>query len=1719
MKNLITMWRKASALLTLVGVLFASCNDISEDDSSGAGGSQKARLSFSCNIDSRTIMPVNMAETDVTKIVLKAEKQDSSGKYVEYQLDGEPSKTYQTITDLESANFDIDLGTYNFTLEIYAKTASGIERVTQKAILSDTKIILGDNKLFFVTEYVEYGTIALKFQWNLDNKEGESSSPIGKIEVNIHEINSDGTIGKELSEFTESCEYSVKEISADGASSAKKLCEATYSPSKEILNKSYFILFKLYDNIDKSTVLNTITDIIKIKGFKTEKTIEIDPNNVNKYDGSEPEPGKFYVAESGNDETGNGSLLRPLGSIAGAADKMNNSSIDYEIVINGSLSAAQTLSDTVTTAKAKSVTVRGLADECEDGLAGNFDSSTKGTMLSISTKVPVTIKNIRISGGYNGGGSAGGIVLASGAKLTMESGIISGNTGIESGQAAAGGVMVKATATFIMNDGKICDNTGGGVCLYDGTSPGSEFVMNGGEISGNTASDGAGVHGVYSTANNAKFTMNGGKIIGNTATGDGGGIYLCGQFALTGGEISGNTAENLGNGINVYFGTLSVEGSSIVTDDVYLRENQKITISGAIETSGIAATVLPQTYTKGTQILTLADGVDKSEIAKIALTDEDWALDDNGKLYKPYEIYVSGTGDDTEGDGMEEKPFETVDKACEKIIAAETPGKWTIYIMGDVTGPHEGTNKADKRTYSKDWGRSIIPAEVTFAHAKSILLTGYNELVLDEDKHPNPQDKINRGLGKSSSATGSALIIETPVPVTITNLKITGGNTDNTTASSAEAYSQKGGGIAIAEGATVTLGDGAVIYKNRGYYGGGIYNAGTLYVYGSAIIGNTTQEQMPVKDDANYAEDGGGIYNVGNVYLGYSKYESETSNMPEDWSGCINYNYSWRGGAINNRGTGILVMRDGTIGYNQTVHGGGSGGGGGVYNYGSFIMTGGLIEYNYEGGNSGGGGVCNLSNSTYGSGVFIFTGGAIKSNTAGSGNNGTNGGGGVYNNSVMYVYGDAIIGDDSKTSMANGTNIEAGNCSNLAAGEGGGIYVASNGKLYMGYSAYTSESENTPAEWRGGIFYNYSQSGGGGLGFAYGSSVVIHMNSGTIACNGADKKGAALYIGGDGFIISGTSTIPAGNGAVKQSIYYNSTYSLNIADALTTLGEGSFYLIPSANEAKTSYSDYKPVIKLTDGALNAGLTLSDVKGKFVIEPLTATATGIVTKWDINPSTGKVEQKAATLYVSASGSTDNDGLSASKSLPTLEAAVKKMTDASVDYTIILTGEIKGCQEICNWEGTSANSITVKGKTGSTTDIINANLGDDGEGSALSIGTDVPVTLNGITVKGGNGQIQSPTDVSPCASEDPEDPVSILVGGGLFLAEGAKVSLENGTKIIENHSYYEVSGGNLRTTPGCGAGAYVSQGASLYIDSGSIISDNTGTCYGAGVYVAQGGYLRTQEGSGSYIKSNSFNEEFVDSSTPCGGGVYLEDGSTFEMYGCYIRENSVNGGLGSGIYVGNAGSDTPAVLKMSGYGQINLPNDVYLQGNAPVYIAGKINADLPARLTPESYEKDDEEGNGEDIYLVKLSEEAIAANITLSSYAKHYEITPQQIGDQIQYWFIDTANSCKLSKQTGMAVSVSIPTGVTNDIEVSVTAGGTAVENNTKITAKAALVFMATGYSSYTWKLDGEEQTVTTENILSLDTSAWKAGVYDIYLEAKDAAGKYYSYTAQISLSSN
>jgi hypothetical protein len=141
-------------------------------------------------------------------------------------------------------------------------------------------------------------------------------------------------------------------------------------------------------------------------------------------------------------------------------------------------------------------------------------------------------------------------------------------------------VIVNTGGAFIMRDGtKISGNAvsnyngdGGGVYVGGGT-----FTMNGGEISGNTASAsyytwssrGGGVF----VGGSGTFTMSGGKITGNTVSdykGYGGGVYVYGTFTMKGGEISGNTATerytdypSYGGGVYVAGGTFNKTGGTI----------------------------------------------------------------------------------------------------------------------------------------------------------------------------------------------------------------------------------------------------------------------------------------------------------------------------------------------------------------------------------------------------------------------------------------------------------------------------------------------------------------------------------------------------------------------------------------------------------------------------------------------------------------------------------------------------------------------------------------------------------------------------------------------------------------------------------------------------------------------------------------------------------------------------------------------------------------------------------------------------------------------------------------------------------------------------------------------------------------------------------------------------------------------------------------------------
>jgi len=129
----------------------------------------------------------------------------------------------------------------------------------------------------------------------------------------------------------------------------------------------------------------------------------------------------------------------------------------------------------------------------------------------------------------------GGGVTVYGGRFVMNGGEISGNTGYN-----CSGVFFLISGEFVMTGGEISDNISGSGVWID---PDVFFTMTGGKIIGNTAPDRAG-GGVF--VRGGEFIMTGGEITGNTAHGGGGvSVSMNGEFIITGGEITGNTPDNV----------------------------------------------------------------------------------------------------------------------------------------------------------------------------------------------------------------------------------------------------------------------------------------------------------------------------------------------------------------------------------------------------------------------------------------------------------------------------------------------------------------------------------------------------------------------------------------------------------------------------------------------------------------------------------------------------------------------------------------------------------------------------------------------------------------------------------------------------------------------------------------------------------------------------------------------------------------------------------------------------------------------------------------------------------------------------------------------------------------------------------------------------------------------------------------------------------------------
>lgn len=179
---------------------------------------------------------------------------------------------------------------------------------------------------------------------------------------------------------------------------------------------------------------------------------------------------------------------------------------------------------------------------------GAFFSTTGGTIKMTGGTIS---GNTATQSNNDAGGGA--IYMRGNGKIDISgSAEITGNS-----SSLDGGAILMGWGTINISDSaKINSNTasrwGGAICLRQDSNQTTILNMRGGEISGNKATQEGGA--VHVLDKQCQFFLYDGKITGNTS-GDGGAIYLNQEpswLIMQGGEISGNTATGNGGGVYIY---------------------------------------------------------------------------------------------------------------------------------------------------------------------------------------------------------------------------------------------------------------------------------------------------------------------------------------------------------------------------------------------------------------------------------------------------------------------------------------------------------------------------------------------------------------------------------------------------------------------------------------------------------------------------------------------------------------------------------------------------------------------------------------------------------------------------------------------------------------------------------------------------------------------------------------------------------------------------------------------------------------------------------------------------------------------------------------------------------------------------------------------------------------------------------------------------------------
>ncbi|EMB46244.1 hypothetical protein HMPREF9730_00425 [Treponema denticola AL-2] len=359
--------------------------------------------------------------------------------------------------------------------------------------------------------------------------------------------------------------------------------------------------------------------------------------------------------------------------------------------------------------------------------------------------------------------------------------------------------------------------------------------------------------------------------------------------------------------------------------------------------------------------------------------------------------------------------------------------------------------------------------------------------------------------------------------------------------------------------------------------------------------------------------------------------------------------------------------------------------------------------------------------------------------------------------------------------------------------------------------------------------------------------------------------------------------------------------------------------------------------------------------------------------------------------------------------------KKLKDA-VEATdgpnlIIIDGEIKAESTLNNYgEITVTRTLTIKGKTDSVSDILNANKNTGGKPHhrIFKIETSGNLTLDGLTLKGGGKDSSTQLNgaavyskgsftAKNCKFEDNEAGSNSVAGaGGAVYVESGETTIDN-CKFISNNA--NIGGAVYIGVNGkCKIGTETDQttkiysntavnGAGIYAAStqrdGCLI--NKGTCIGTdgfnlagdlggGIFISieanctikkgvkiqnneaqNGGSIYNDGGnltiqgtvSDKVIISGCKADSTTNPSKKKGGGIYIA-GGTVKIEHSSITDNTVgSSGKGQAIYVDDG------TFEMKTGAKIDDNNDVYLKEQKTIKVETSALGDFGAKITPEKY----------------------------------------------------------------------------------------------------------------------------------------------------------------------